>query len=109
MKIEIINNLKQIYDYQMHFIFPYKYPTEFSVWKKSFLNDIDGQGRTSFKELHGKVALCQDKVVGFIQYGKTAFGFDEHGEISGDMSYPVIIVFRLYGKESFNHKKQGIK
>ena len=51
---------------------------------------MDGQGRRLFKELSVKAAYAEDTLVGFVQYGKTAFGFDGRGEISSDVSYCVI-------------------
>lgn len=90
MKLENITNLKEIYEYQMNLTFPYKYPMNFDRWKTSFENDIDGEGRTLFRELYGKAAYEEGKIAGFVQYGRTAFGFDEKGELSANVSYPVI-------------------
>lgn len=74
----------------MSFNAPFFIMKDFAGWKKSFEADIDGQGRKLFKELCVKVAYDGDEVVGFIQYGKSAFGFDEQGEISFDISYNII-------------------
>ena len=69
---------------------PYFFSVDFDIWKKSFIEDFDGEGRILFKELFVKAAYANDKIVGFIQYGKTAFGFNDNGDISSEISYPVI-------------------
>ncbi len=56
----------------------------------SMLQDVDGEGRNLFKDIVTKTAYDGEKIVGFIQYGNTNFGFDASGEISGLVSYPVI-------------------
>lgn len=84
------DNWEQIYRYQMRFPAPYFFSTDYDTWKNSFLNDVDGTGRTLFKELFVKTAYDENELIGFVQYGKTAFGFDEQGEISTDISYCVI-------------------
>lgn len=91
--IKDIINTREIYDYQMSMSFPYGFPVDYDIWEKSFLNDIDGEGRNIFRELRGKVAYENEKMVGFIQYGNSAIGFDENGEISSDLSYSVIRSF----------------
>lgn len=90
LQITEAKNLTQIYNYQMNFSVPYFFSVDFDTWKKSFMEDIDGEGRTLFKELWVKAAYEGDRVVGFIQYGKTAFGFNDNGDISSEISYPVI-------------------
>lgn len=82
--------LEQIYRYQMEFQTPYFFSTDYDTWRKSFAEDIDGEGRPLFRELFVKTAYEEEKLVGFIQYGRTAFGFDQCGEISSDVSYCVI-------------------
>jgi ribosomal protein S18 acetylase RimI-like enzyme len=81
----------------MSFETPYFFATDFEAWQKSFTDDIDGEGRTLFKELSAKAVYDNDELTGFVQYGKTAFGFDDNGEISNAVSYPVIR--NLYFKE----------
>lgn len=83
-------DLEQVYAYQMRLAAPYFFPVDLESWKESFEKDVDGEGRTLFRELHGMAAYDEDTLVGFVQYGNTAFGFDEGGEISSDVSYPVI-------------------
>ncbi len=90
LKIIDTYNLKDIYNFQLSFKTPYFFDVDFEEWKKSFAEDIDGEGRELFKELFEKAVYDNDKLVGFVQYGKTAFGFDDNGEISSDVSYPVI-------------------
>ena len=90
IKVTNITNLAQVYDYQMRWSAPNFFPTEFSVWKESFENDADGEGRQLFRQLRTKTAYEGDRLIGFVQYGNTAFGFDAQGEISNQVSYPVI-------------------
>ncbi len=98
LKITDTYILKDIYDFQLSFQTPYFFEVDFESWKKSFTDDVDGEGRTLFKELNVKAVYDNDELVGFVQYGKTAFGFDDKGEISSEVSYPVIR--NLYFKES---------
>lgn len=97
LKITDTFNLNAIYDFQLSFETPYFFNVDFEVWKKSFESDIDGEGRVLFKELAVKAVCEDDGLLGFIQYGKTAFGFAENGDISDKISYPVIR--NLYFKE----------
>lgn len=97
LKITDKCNLKDIYDFQLSFDTPYFFDVDFEDWKKSFEDDIDGEGRELFKELFVKAVYDEDVLLGFVQYGKTAFGFDDSGEISSEVSYPVIR--NLYFKE----------
>lgn len=90
LKITDKYDLKDIYDFQLSLDTPYFFDVDFKDWKKSFESDIDGEGRELFKELFVKAVYDKDKLVGFVQYGKTAFGFDDSGEISDEISYPVI-------------------
>lgn len=88
--VKIKNNMKDIYWYQTRFSHPAMYPVDFDIWEKSFLHDIDGEGRTLFKELTVKGAYLENELVGFIQYGRATLGFDKDGKISESISYPVI-------------------
>lgn len=90
IRIENETNLEQIYNYQMSYNCPYFFDMDFNAWKSSFEEDVDGEGRTLFKELFVKAAYDEEKFIGFIQYGRTAFGFDEQGNISDKISYCVI-------------------
>ncbi len=97
LKITDTYNLKDIYDFQLSFKTPCFFEVDFEDWKKSFEDDIDGEGRELFKELFVKAVYDEEVLLGFVQHGKTAFGFDESGEISSEVSYPVIR--NLYFKE----------
>ena len=88
--IQDITNLSQVYNYQMRFPAPFFFPTDFDSWKRSFLQDTDGEGRLLVRDQAARAAFEGDTLVGFIQYGHTAFGFDDQGEISSKVSYPVI-------------------
>lgn len=92
MSIELrtIEDVKQIYDYTEKLAFPYKYQTDYMLWEKSYLHDIDGGGKTMFSDLRTMGAFFDGELVGYIQYGRTAFGFDNNGEITDNVSYQVI-------------------
>lgn len=90
VKITEVYNLKDIYDFQLSFATPYFFRVDFDAYEKSFLEDTDGEGRLLFSKLNVKAAYDEGDLVGFVQYGNTAFGFDERGEISSEVSYPVI-------------------
>ena len=83
-------DLNAIYNFQLSFKTPYFYNVDFDAWKQSFEADIDGEGRVLFNELNVKAVYDNQELLGFVQYGKTAFGFDDNGEISDKVSYPVI-------------------
>ena len=53
MKVELKKgvNSREIYDYMRNLSFPYHYEVEFNTWEKSYLYDIDGEGRTLFSDL----------------------------------------------------------
>ena len=97
LKITDNLNLNAIYDFQLSFATPYFYNVDFESWKNSFENDIDGESRVLFKELTVKAVYDEDELVGFVQYGKTAFGFADNGDITSEVSYPIIRNF--YFKE----------
>ena len=97
LKITDEFDLKDIYDFQNSFKTPYFFEVDFEDWKKSFESDIDGEGRKLFKELNVKAVYDEDALVGFVQYGKSAFGFADNGEISDKISYQIIR--NLYFKE----------
>lgn len=103
LEIREPKDFKEIYDYQMGMTFPYRFSVNYDIWKESFLEDTDGEGRTLFTDLYIKEAYEDDQMVGFIQYGKSAFGFDESGEISADVTYPIIRM--LYFDQ--NHEEAG--
>lgn len=90
IRIETPENLEQIYACQRHFATPWFFPASYEAWENSFLRDVDRAGRPLFSSLVVKAAYEDDRLLGFIQYGNTAFGFDEGGEISSRVSYCVI-------------------
>lgn len=88
--ISKITDPKLIYNYIKDKKFPYNYYTDYEIWGKAYLHDIDGEGKILFSVSETVTAYSDEKLVGFIQYGKTAFGFDENGEISDEISHSVI-------------------
>lgn len=64
---------------------PFHFPMEESVWEASMYDDVDSDGRKLFDTL--TTTHASD---GMIQYGRTAFGFNDAGEISSCVHYPVI-------------------
>ena len=90
IKVVETENLEQVYRYQLQLSSPYFFSVDYDTWKKSFIDDVDGEGRPLFKELCVKGAYDENEPIGFVQYGKTAVGFDDRGEISSDVSYCVI-------------------
>lgn len=103
IKLNKVSHLKEIYDYMVKLDFPYNYEVDFNTWEKSYLYDVDGEGRTLFSELTTIGAYIDDKLTGFIQYGKTAFGFDDNGEIADTISYSVVRNFYFFNE----HKEVG--
>ena len=74
--IKNIRDLAQVYDYQIRFPAPFFFPTNFESWLRSFTQDVNGEGRLLFRNLDVKAAFDGNTLVGFVQYGSTAFGFD---------------------------------
>lgn len=83
-------DLRDIYEFHISFKTPYFFDVNFEEWKNSFEADIDGEGRVLFDKLYVKAVYYEDELLGFVQYGKTAFGFNDSGEISSEISYPII-------------------
>lgn len=106
MKIRLEKNpvMRDLYDFMSGLPLPYNYAPAFEEWQKSFLNDNDGDGRTLFSSLTSSGAYLGEKLIGLIQYGRTAFGFDENGELSDKVSYPVIRSFYFFEA----HKDTGL-
>lgn len=77
--------------WQKHNRSPYHFPMDYDTWLQSWDNDTDSDGRTLFSTLQTDVIRDNTgTIIGLIQYGTTAFGFDPSGEISTDVHYPVI-------------------
>lgn len=95
MRIEIkkVPDTKALYAYMSKMTFPYRYETDQKAWEESYLYDTDGNGRVLFSELETLGGFSEGQLEGFLQYGKTAFGFDGNGELSDGVSYPVIRSF----------------
>ena len=89
-EIKAANDLQEIYACMAGIPFPYNYAAGYDAWERSYLSDIDGGGRRLFRELTTLGAYCGGAMAGFVQYGRTAFGFAENGELSGEISYSVI-------------------
>lgn len=68
---------------------PFHFPMDVDTWADSLFSDVDSGGRRLFSELHTETS-GDGELTGLIQYGRTAMGFDGDGEISSDVSYPVI-------------------
>lgn len=64
---------------------PYHLPMEEHVWEDSMYEDVDSDGRRLFTQLHTEASDH-----GMVQYGRSAFGFDEDGNISDTIHYPII-------------------
>ena len=90
LTIKETDDLEKIYRYHIRCNAPYFFPLSFDDWKRSFDGDVDGQGRLLFRKLTTKAAYDGDQLIGFVQYGRSAFGFDDQGELSDQVSYPII-------------------
>ena len=73
---------------------PYHFPMTSEQWYASMYEDVDSDGRKLFDKLtfryYRRPGTPVDHVDGMAVYGTTAFGFDENGEISDAVSYPVV-------------------
>ena len=90
VEIRVVDNVREIYEYMETLHFPYHYKVDFDAWKKSYLYDIDGEGRKQFLSLTSIGAYFDGKLTGFIQYGKSTCGFNDNGDIADTISYPII-------------------
>lgn len=88
--IKPIDNKRALYEYFKKQTAPYFFTSSYEEWVKSLDYDIDGQGKRLFRELTLIGAYEDGALVGFIQYGKSALGFNENGEISEEISYQII-------------------
>ena len=71
MKLEIrkLTDTREIYEYVSELSFPYNYEVEYDTWEKSYLHDVDGEGRSLFSDLTTIGAYSDNRLIGFIQYG----------------------------------------
>lgn len=89
-EIKAANDPREIYACMAGIPFPYNYAAGYDEWERSYLSDIDGGGRRLLSGLTTLGAYCGGAPAGFVQYGRTGFGFAENGELSDEISYPVI-------------------
>lgn len=101
-----LSDCEELYNYQRKIEAPYMFETGFEDWKASMFFDVDGEGRTLFREIKTMVAYDGNRIVGYIQYGNTAFGFDDSGEISDQVSHPIIRM--LYFDEDYEKDGTGL-
>lgn len=73
---------------------PYHFPMNECIWNQSMFEDTDSDGRKLFDTI--KLTCVPG---GMIQYGCTAFGFDEAGAISDQVHYSVIRDFAFDDSE----------
>lgn len=73
---------------------PFHFPMSPDIWFQSLNEDVDSDGRALFSRQCTRYSRTgpskSGRINGMIQYGITAFGFDDTGEISADIHYPVI-------------------
>ncbi len=86
----IDSNYDELYGYFKSVALPFCFDMDFAAWEKSMFDDNDGEGRRYFKWLKTVGAYQNGRLVGFSQYGISAFGFSDSGEISDKISYSVI-------------------
>lgn len=84
-----------LFDYWVkHHSAPYAFYMNVDMWSKSMNADVDSDGRPLFQKLFSRISRTppnkEGAINGLIEYGLTAFGFDESGEISDRIHYPVI-------------------
>ncbi|MGN0479798.1 MAG: GNAT family N-acetyltransferase [Hominenteromicrobium sp.] len=90
IQYKAINNLRDVYACMEGLAFPYHYEADFDLWEKSYAQDTDGEGRALFSDLTTTGAYLGDDLIGFVQYGRSAFGFSDCGEPTDTVSYPII-------------------
>lgn len=77
-----------------HHTAPYHFPMDSGTWFQSMYEDIDGDGRQLFDTLTSKYSRTaphkSGSINGHIEYGVTAFGFDDSGDCSDQIHYKVI-------------------
>ena len=88
--IKTIDNKRVLYEYFQNQVAPYFFTSSYKEWEKSLDYDIDGQGKKLFRKLTLIGAYEDDALVGFVQYGESALGFNESGEVSEEISYQII-------------------
>lgn len=76
--------------WRKHNTAPYHFPMTEEMWADSMYFDKDNDGRTLFSDLKTDYTEQYGRCTAMIQYGRTAFGFDDSGEFSEKVHYPVI-------------------
>lgn len=90
VKINNIVDFKELYDFHLTFNSSYMYKTSLENYVSSLLYDVDRENNTLFKQNNLLGAFIDNKLVGFIQYGISAIGFDDNGNITNDINYQII-------------------
>lgn len=85
-----VTNYKELFKLHLKIKTPYISKVNYEEYLTSLLNDVDSYGNKLFKELYLIGAYSDDKLIGFIQFGRTNIGFDKSGEISKKIHYSVI-------------------
>ena len=68
----------------------YHFPMDADIWQRSMEEDTDSDGRLLFDDLTTREIRADGKICSMIQYGRTAFGFDDSGKISPAIHHSVI-------------------
>lgn len=89
IEIKTCHDYNLIFDYLKKYELPHEIDKNYTKWLEAFINDIDGGGRKLFHNLFVKAAYENNNIIGFIQYGKSIFGFED-GNISTNISYNII-------------------
>lgn len=69
---------------------PFHFSVTEAIWMQSVYEDIDSDGRKLFDSIAVQLSPASESCDPMIVYGRTAFGFDEQGEISENVHYHVI-------------------
>lgn len=69
---------------------PYYFPVSFACWHKSMFNDCDYDGSPLFSELKTFALINNEIIEGYVQFGTSAFVFNENGEKDYTAKYGVI-------------------
>lgn len=89
----------QLYDYWVRIgrAVPYFFRTSPDAWARCLFHDADGSNPL-FARTHVHVALDDERVVGFIQYGKPTFHYNAQGERI--LNPDIAVIRHLYFEES---------
>lgn len=69
---------------------PYWFDTDKEIWLKSFSDDCDLDGEDMFNELITYTAVCEGRIVGFVQFGIPCYIYGDDGEKDYDEVFGVI-------------------